>query len=131
MVKKILIVEDEENTIKVLKSRLENAGFGVDIAYDGEVAIDLYAKSLDTQPYSLLLIDIMIPKVSGTEVVKYIRNNEKEKGLSSERNTPIIVLSGFRQVFLEELGKMDIDHIGKPFDSSELLNKINEKIGSA
>ena len=129
MDKKILVVEDEENTIKVLTSRLESAGYDVEIAIDGKQAIDFYIESLNKEPYSLMLIDIMIPKISGIDVVKYIRNKEKEDGIASKHNMPIIVISGFRQVFLEELGNMDIDHIIKPFNSSELLDKIKEKIG--
>jgi len=75
---RILIVEDELTNIKILQSILAQYG-DVDLAYNGNEAIDLFASSLKKeQPYDLVCLDIMMPQVSGQEVLLTIRDLEKK-----------------------------------------------------
>ncbi len=80
---RILIAEDEEILLNVLKDRFEAEGWEVFMAKDGEEAVDSIAKnSLD-----LVLLDLLLPKKDGFEVLKEVRSDEELK------NLPIIVLS--------------------------------------
>ncbi|MBI2063374.1 MAG: response regulator [Candidatus Yanofskybacteria bacterium] len=81
--KKILIAEDEEILLTVLKDRFESEGWDVSLAKDGEEATDLMAKT----SFDLVLLDLLMPKKDGFEVLQEVRNNPKLK------NLPIIVLS--------------------------------------
>ncbi len=80
---RILIAEDEDILLNVLKDRFEAEGWEVFVAKDGEEAIDSIAKnSLD-----LILLDLLMPKKDGFEVLKEVRDNTELK------NLPIVVLS--------------------------------------
>lgn len=81
--KQILIVEDEEILLNVLKDRFEAEGWKVMTAVNGEEAIEAIKKS----PFDLVLLDLIMPKKDGFEVLKEVRSNPELKLL------PIIVLS--------------------------------------
>jgi len=81
--KTILYVEDNAIVVQAYKGVLTRAGFNVDVADDGLVAMKKLAM---TQP-DLVLLDLMMPKINGTDVLKYIRSTPKLKPL------PVIVLS--------------------------------------
>lgn len=82
--KKILIVEDEDTLLNVLKDRFEADGWEVAVAVDGEEAISVIKES----PFDLVLLDLIMPKKDGFEVLKEVRSNPKFE------NLPIIVISG-------------------------------------
>ena len=81
--KKVLIAEDEEVLMNVLKDRFESEGWKVDVAKDGQEAIDAITKN----SHDLLLLDLLMPKKDGFEVLREVRGNPEQKGLH------IIVLS--------------------------------------
>ncbi|MDP1706626.1 MAG: response regulator [bacterium] len=85
--KKILLVEDEPLLLNLLKQRLERDGFEIVAAHDGEEAL----KILETVEPSLILLDIILPKVSGFEVMEAIQKNPNYK------KAPIIVISNLGQ----------------------------------
>lgn len=85
--KKILLVEDEPLLSNLLKQRLERDGLEVVAAHDGEEAL----KILETIEPSLILLDIILPKVSGFEVMEAIQKNPNYK------KAPIIVISNLGQ----------------------------------
>src|SRR4051812_6734846 len=70
---KVLVVEDEESFVEALTSGLRHEGFVVDVARDGEEALDLFDAS---QP-DVVLLDIMLPKMSGIDVCREIRNKSQ------------------------------------------------------
>ena len=82
--KKILIAEDEEIPLKVLKDRFDSEGWDVTPATDGEAAIKAVDKNKE---FDLILLDIVMPKKDGFEVLKHI------KSLPEFEEVPIIVLS--------------------------------------
>jgi DNA-binding response OmpR family regulator len=110
----ILIVEDEPNMRLGLKDNLEFEGYEVDFAPDGESGL---AKILDN-PYDLVLLDVMMPKMSGFDVCKTIR----KKGIT----TPVILLTAKDQEIDKVLG-LELgadDYVTKPFSLRELLARI-------
>ena len=111
---KILIVEDELNMRKGLKDNLEFEGYEVDFAEDGETG---FQKIIDND-YNLVLLDVMLPKMSGFDLCKNVR----KKGIL----TPIILLTAkgdeIDKVLGLELGADD--YVTKPFSLRELLARI-------
>lgn len=82
--KNILLVEDDFYIRDIYNTALKSRGFAVVEAEDGQQAIDSY----DQQSFDLVLLDIMLPGVTGTEVLEHIRSKNDEKG-----HTPVIILS--------------------------------------
>ena len=79
--KPILIVEDEPSMLMGLKDNLEFEGYQVDVAEDGEIGL----AKISGNEYALVLLDVMLPKISGFDICKQVR----KKGIS----TPIILLT--------------------------------------
>lgn len=110
---KILLVEDEIKLSNILQKGLKKQGFAVDIALDGEEA--LYQIELNS--YDLVVLDLNLPKVSGLDVLKFIRETS---------NTKVLILSANNSVEDKVLG-LDLganDYLQKPFDFSELSARI-------
>ncbi|MDO8732408.1 MAG: response regulator transcription factor [Actinomycetota bacterium] len=110
---KVLIVEDEESFSEALSFMLKREGYEVEVAGDGHKALELF----DRNGADLLLLDLMLPGISGTEVCKHIRQKSA---------VPIIMLTAkdgeVDKVVGLELGADD--YITKPFSSRELLARI-------
>jgi DNA-binding response OmpR family regulator len=112
--KKILIVEDELNMIKGLKDNLEFEGYEVDTAMEGSTGL----KKILESTYDLILLDVMLPEVSGFDICKAARR----EGI----NTPIILLTARGEEIDKVLG-LELgadDYITKPFSLRELLARI-------
>ncbi len=112
--KKILIVEDEPNMVKGLKDNLEFEGFEVDTAMEGNSGLQ---KVLQNQ-YDLILLDVMLPGVSGFDICKAAR----KEGVI----TPIIMLTAKGEEIDKVLG-LELgadDYMTKPFSLRELLARI-------
>ena len=110
----ILIVEDEPNMVVGLKDNLEVEGFGVDTARDGESGLE---KILENK-YDLVVLDVMLPKLSGFEVCKAVRKKEND--------TPIILLTARSEEIDKVLG-LELgadDYITKPFSVRELIARV-------
>ena len=118
---KILVVDDEERLRKLVRDFLMREGYQVIEAGDGEEALNLY----DTNPdLSCVILDVMMPKVDGFEVAKYIR---------SHSNLPIIMLTA-RADEEDELQGFDIgvdEYIAKPFSPKILVARVGAVIRRA
>lgn len=114
---KILVVDDESNICELVGIYLAKEGFETEFANDGEQALTkFFANTFD-----LVLLDIMLPKKDGWDVLREIR---KVSG------TPIIMLSARGEVFDKVLG-LELgadDYVTKPFDSKELVARIKSVI---
>ncbi|MCX6150737.1 MAG: response regulator transcription factor [Ignavibacteriales bacterium] len=111
---KILIVEDETHMRMGLKDNLEFEGYEVDYAEDGEIAVN---KILNNQ-FNLILLDVMLPKLSGFDVCKRIR----KEGIK----TPVILVTAKGEEIDKVLG-LELgadDYVTKPFSLRELLARI-------
>ncbi len=111
--KKLLVIEDDPKIRRYLELELQHEGFSVDLAEDGDIGYKLFKEN----NYNLILLDLMLPKVSGEEVCKKIRE---------ESEIPIIVLTAkdktFSKISLLDLGADD--YVTKPFIIGELLARI-------
>ncbi|MGB5824279.1 MAG: response regulator transcription factor [Proteocatella sp.] len=116
MNEKILIIDDEENIVELLKFNLELNGYKTNYAYDGKIAID---KIKEWNP-ELILLDIMLPGVDGITISQIIRNDEKLK------NTPIIMMTAKSQDSDKFIGFESgaDDYITKPFVVKEVIYRI-------
>ncbi len=112
--KKILIVEDEPGMQMGLKDNLEFEGYQVSTADDGEEGLQL----LVTDTYDLLVLDVMLPKMSGFELCRTIR----KKGL----NLPVILLTA-KSEEIDKVRGLELgadDYITKPFSLREFLARV-------
>jgi len=107
---KILVVEDEKVLNQIYKDKLNSSGFEVFTAFDGDEAIDMFNKN---KP-NLVLLDVMIPKKNGYEVLEEIRESEEGK------DTPVIMVSNLSQD--EDIKK------AKDLGVNDFLLKSNIKI---
>lgn len=110
----MLLVEDEHRLSSVLKKGLEEDGFAVDAAFDGEEGLFL-AQSED---YDLILLDVMLPKVDGIELCRRLR--------SQNIKTPVLMLTAKSQVE-DKVAGLDSgadDYLTKPFAFLELRSRI-------
>ncbi|MFL0252142.1 response regulator [Clostridium neuense] len=110
---KVLIVDDDENISEVIKLYLDSSGYSTKVCSDGKEAEDNF---LEYKP-DIVLLDIMLPKIDGVDVLKWIRK---------EFNTPVIMLTAkgetFDKVLALELGADD--YIVKPFEPKELIARV-------
>lgn len=114
MSQKILVVDDEQSIVTLLKYNLETAGYIVEVAYDGEEAL----KKVETEQPELIVLDVMLPKKDGIEVCKTIR--------SDKNLVPIFMLTAkddeFDRVLGLELGADD--YMTKPFSPREVVARV-------
>ncbi len=106
MAKRVLVVDDDENTVKFLSAALEENGYEPLTALNGKEGLE---KILTEKP-DLVLLDVMMPKKSGFVLFKQLRRDEKWKDL------PIIMLTGVAEV-LEDLDSQSGDTGERPYDS--------------
>lgn len=110
----VLIAEDDEDIVKLLKLYLENEGFDVKWAKDGVEACEIF----DKEKINLAIVDIMMPRMNGYELMKHIRNKS---------NIPIIILSA-AQLDSDKILGLNLgadDYMVKPFNPLELIARIN------
>ncbi|HSH19126.1 MAG TPA: response regulator, partial [Draconibacterium sp.] len=111
---KILLVEDDEALRFIVKDNLEQHNYLIEVAEDGEIALELYNNS----NYDLILLDVMLPKKDGFQVAQAIRRSNEQ--------VPIIFLTA-RSMTEDRITGLTLggdDYIPKPFSMEELLLKI-------
>jgi DNA-binding response OmpR family regulator len=113
-IKKILVVDDEQKIVEVVKSYLNHSGYDVYEAYNGKQAIDIFEKF---KP-NLVILDLMLPDMTGEDICRQIRKQSR---------VPIIMLTA--KVDEEDILKgLDIgadDYITKPFSPRQLVARVN------
>ncbi len=110
---RILVVDDDRNICELIRLYLEKEGFDVTLAYDGQAALTLFKESTP----SLVLLDVMLPKMDGFQVCREIRRIS---------NIPIIMLTAKGETFDKVLG-LELgadDYMVKPFENKELVARI-------
>ena len=113
---KILVVEDEPNQVELIEFNLNSEGYEVIVAQDGEEALDL----AEEENPDLILLDWMLPKVSGIEVCRQLRRSKMT------REIPIVMLTA-RSEESDKIRGLDIgadDYITKPYSIKELLARV-------
>lgn len=110
---KILVVDDEQAIADIIKFNFEREGYGVDIAKDGLEALNF----VKDNTYSLILLDIMMPKLNGFDTLKEIRKSHK---------TPVIMLTA-REDEVDKVLGLELgadDYVVKPFSIRELIARV-------
>lgn len=108
----ILVIDDEDVVLNFLCEALAYFGYSVTVAHDGKEGIELINNGYS---FDLVITDIMMPRMNGSEVAKHIRSSDKS-------DTPIVAITGF--------GKDDIDRelfnfvLLKPFDLEALIDVV-------
>ncbi len=113
MAKNILVVDDEQKIVNIIKAYLEREGHKVVAAYDGRSALFLAR----TQAPDLIILDLMLPELSGWEVCRILR---------AESNVPIIMLTA-RDEDTDKIVGLELgadDYVTKPFNSRELVARV-------
>ena len=118
MAKKILVIDDEQDLVELIKMRLETSGFEVVVAYDGQEGL---TKAKKESP-DLIILDLMMPKIDGYKVCRMLKFDEKYKKI------PIILFTARAQESDKKTGQeVGADaYITKPFEPQVLLEKIKE-----
>jgi DNA-binding response OmpR family regulator len=116
---RVLIVEDERRLAEnVARSLRESAGYAVDVAFDGEDGLYM----AESNPYDLVLLDLMLPKIDGLTLLKRLREGGGE--------TPVLVLTARdeKESIVALLNAGADDYVAKPFDLGELLARAKALI---
>ena len=111
---KILIIEDEASFSEAITFLLKKEGFDVSVANNGQDGINLF----DKNGADLILLDLMLPGLSGTEICRQIR---------LKSNVPIIMLTA-RDTEIDKVVGLELgadDYVTKPYSSRELIARIN------
>jgi len=116
----VLVAEDDVEMSRFIVKILEREGYTVSEAHDGEEALRLVGSG----GVNVLVLDLMMPKVDGFEVIRRLRMDERTKDL------PIVVCSALPRKSLPETERAVLStvvaHISKPFDVKEFLFKVKE-----
>lgn len=117
---KILVVDDQPDNVFLLQDRLEHEGYEVITAYDGEAGL----KKVKEEMPDLILLDVMMPGLSGFEVCKEVVSDE------ASRDIPVILLTALTDSNDLKKGFQSgaFDYIKKPFNRIELLSRINSAL---
>ena len=114
---RIVLVEDEKDMADLVAARLRREGYKVDVIHDGDAAL----RAIPADPPDLLLLDIMLPGVWGTEIASFLRRDPRTAGV------PIIMLTarGEESDIVVGLKFGADDYVTKPFSMSVLLARID------
>lgn len=123
MGKKILVVDDEPGYVDLLRDMLVSKGYVVPTAYDGREAI----AKVESEKPDLIILDIKMPKISGYEVCRLLRDDKRFKDI------PVIMLTALRELEDVKTGMSlgAVSFVSKPFEQHTLLAMIHGLIGPA
>nr|WP_297353054.1 response regulator [uncultured Caldimonas sp.] len=123
MSKTVLIADDEPNIVISLEYLLEQAGYRVVVARDGQEALD----AIERERPDLVLLDVMLPRLSGFDVCQKIRENPATQGV----RVMMLTAKG-REVEMSKGLALGADvYVTKPFSTKELLAQVAEQLGTA
>ena len=120
MAHRLLIVDDDRDIVETLSKKLLAAGYAISAAFDGEEAL---VKVKDDNP-DIILLDLMMPKLNGFEVLKQVRQNFQDKW------RPVIVISAKTELdALKECYKLEADHyLTKPCSIERIIQGIETMV---
>jgi DNA-binding response OmpR family regulator len=119
--KRILVADDEPNILQSVKLVLEEEGYQVLTATDGEET----ARLALNETLDLIILDIKMPKISGQKVYRLLKENEKSE------NIPVIILTAIGEEIPQREGweLNGVDYITKPFNPYAIVERINKILG--
>jgi len=120
-VKRILLIEDEAGLVLTLTDRLAREGYAVESATDGDTGLERASR----EPFDLLILDLMLPRMSGLDVCRELRRRGIE--------TPVMMLTA-RGAIVDKVVGLKLgadDYVTKPFEMAELLARIEAHLRRA
>jgi two-component system chemotaxis response regulator CheY len=122
---KILVVEDELTSRELIKVILEPYG-SIETAADGIEALKAYNLALEKEPYDLICLDIMLPKMDGQQVLKAIRKIEGDRGILGPEAAKILMISalGDFENVTEAFSSQCTSYITKPIDADKIVAEL-------
>ena len=113
--KRLLIVDDDELILEMLKDILEEEGLLIDAVLNGKEAFD----KLESQKYDLVISDVRMPEIDGFKVLKHVKDNFKR--------TKVILMTGYTEEYdiSDALILGADDYLTKPFDDSKVIMAVN------
>jgi len=122
MAKKIMVVDDEESIRMLVSAVLSREGYEIITAIDGKDCLE----KLKTAKPDIILLDMMMPNMSGREVLEKIR---ADKNLKS-RKVAFLTVARFSEAGINTLKKLNaLDYITKPFDNADLVKRVKKILG--
>ncbi len=123
MSKSVLIVDDEPNIVVSLEFLLEQAGYQVRIAHDGQEAWE----AIERQPPDLVLLDVMLPRLSGFDLCQKVREHPDLQGVRV-----VMLTAKGREVEVSKGLALGADaYISKPFSTQDLLAQVRALLADA
>lgn len=125
---KILVVEDDMISRRFLSKFLSQYG-ECDVVVDGMEALDAYLiAEKENEPYNLICLDIMMPKIDGVKVLKAIRDFEAQRGIAKEKRVKIIVTTALSDTeFVNQAFELGCEaYAAKPLDTEKLVEVLKE-----
>ncbi len=118
--KKILIVDDEQDLVEVVKFRLKANGYDVIVAYNGKDGLE----KARTQNPALIILDLMLPEIDGYKICRMLKFDKKYKHI------PIIIFTARAQEDDKKMGEQTgaDAYVTKPFEPDKLISIINEML---
>src|SRR5437764_3596010 len=120
MRRKALIVEDDAATRALLADLVSSAGFETDIAADGELAVGLLTRN----SYDVVVLDLILPKISGTDIMEYLHCTKPHM------LTKVVVVTGLDVAEIRKLFPDVCDALGKPVVPNRLLRAVRNCIAN-
>ncbi|NLO92326.1 MAG: response regulator, partial [Elusimicrobia bacterium] len=121
---RVLVVEDDFVTRKLLMEMLQGQ-FLCDGASDGQEALEAYNFSVKNgTPYAAIILDISMPRVSGPQALRLIREAERKEGLETGHGVPVMVLTAHKSAVVESFKSGCDGYMVKPVSAAELSAKI-------
>ena len=119
--RKILIIDDEPFVVRILQTNLKMEGYEVITANDGEQGLQAARRELP----NLIILDVMLPKMSGWEVLTELRADE------ATRNIPVLILTVIHEMERPEQEKASLAQmfLTKPFEPMALIAAVHELLG--
>lgn len=129
---KILIVEDEPVCVLALKRSLDSSLVDIDIANDGLTALAMFNSAFaEHNPYTIIFMDIVMPKLDGATTLLQIRNFEKDQGVAEEHKVKVVIISAIddRKTILQAvlIGHIS-SFLSKPIDIKKLSKVMTQLV---
>lgn len=125
---RVLVVDDDFTNRRLIIEIVREKAH-CDAAANGYEALAAFSTAIkENRPYDIILLDIAMPDMDGIAVLDKIREMEQEAGILFGSGIPIIMVTAYKEPFLEAFNKGCDDYIVKPIDARILLAKMEEKI---
>ncbi len=125
---RILIVDDNFANRQLLLEIVSDHA-ACDEVDGGRAAVERVKASLTGQPYDLILLDIAMPDVDGLNVLRQVRELEDGMGRKPEERVPVVIITAYKELFVEAFRLGCTDYLTKPIDVGALIGLLHKKLG--